>query len=247
VHKTCANGWCKNEFEVTEEDLAFYEKVSPEFDGEKSLFPSPTLCPPCRQQRRIAFRNDSCYYKNTCTSCKKQVISIYSPDTGLPVFCYECFWSDQWNAHEYGREFDFTKTFLEQFDALKKVTPRLTIFNTQSENSDYTVHSSRNKNCYMSSSIIDCENVFFSDFVFDCIDCIDCFSCSKMELCSSCIFSEACYNGDFLNVCFNLTDAMFCFDCKGGSKLLGCVGRRNAKTEVLNKNVSEEEFKKTRN
>lgn len=244
MNKTCDS--CKEQFIVSNEQTAMLKRLSPVIAGKVIPLPLPTHCPACRQQRRIAFRNDSNYYKNTCSSCKKQVISIYSPDKGYPVLCHECFWSDKWSALQSGRIFDFSKSFAEQFQELKKVIPRLCIFNTQSENSDYTVHSSRNKNCYMCSSLIDDENVYFSDFIFHCLDCIDCFSCERMELCSSCIFSEDCYNGDWLKLCFNLTDAMFCIDCKGGSRLLGCVGKRNASNQILNESVTPVEFDKTR-
>ena len=244
MKQSCAA--CKQQFETSTEDLAFIKRLSPMIAGKTIAIPPPTHCPTCRQQRRLAFRNDSNYYKNTCSSCKKQVISIYSPDKGIPVLCHECFWSDNWNALQYGKVFDFSRPFAEQFNALKKSVPRLCIFNTQSENSDYTVHSSRNKNCYMCSSIIDDENVYFSDFIFHCLDCIDCFSCERMELCNSCIFSEDCYNGDWLKLCFNLTNAMLFIDCKGGSKLLGCVGLRNASNRILNKEVTPEEYEKTR-
>jgi hypothetical protein len=238
---------CTSAFTVTMEDLAFQKKLSPVVGGKEMTIPEPTLCPDCRQQRRMSFRNDHHYYKNTCVFCKKNVISIYSPDKGLPILCHECFWSDQWSGLTYGQEWDASRTLKDQFAALKKTVPRLCIFNTQSENSDYTVHSSRNKNCYMCSSIIGNENIYFSDFIFDSSDSIDCFSCENMELCSGCIYSEDCYNGDWLNLCFNLTDAMFCIDCKGGNRLLGCVGKRNASDQILNESVTPEEFDSTRN
>lgn len=244
MQKQCKE--CARSFVVSEAEIAMIVRLTPMIAGSAMTLPTPEHCPECRQQRRTAFRNDSHYYKNTCSSCKKQVISIYEPTTHFPVLCHACFWSDEHNALSYGRPFDTSKTFAEQFDALKKVVPRLCIFSTQSENADYTVHSSRNKNCYMCSSIIDNENIYFSDFVFTSKDSIDCFSCDKMELCSYCSFSEGCYNCDWLKLCFNLTDAMFCIDCKGGSRLLGCVGRRNAKNEILNTPVSDAEFEETK-
>ncbi|MSR68000.1 hypothetical protein EXS65_04245 [Candidatus Peribacteria bacterium] len=236
----CKN--CSVDFTILDEDLAMLQKLSPVV-GETTLdLPPPSLCPECRQQRRIAFRNDNHYYKNTCASCKKNVISIYSPDKGYPVYCHDCFWSDQWDGLTYGKDFDLTSSFFAQFSDLRKHVPRLCIFSTQSENSDYTVHSSRNKNCYMGSSLIDDEEVYFSDFVFSSSDSVDCFSCERMQLCYSCVLCEDCYNGHWLTLCFNVTDGMLCFDCKGSKRVLGCVGRRNASNEVLNEKVSPEEF-----
>jgi hypothetical protein len=72
---------CQSTFEVTDDDLAFYDKVSPIFplgvnpvfsgEGEgsgvrKYAIPSPTFCPDCRQQRRLSFRNERKLYKRKC-------------------------------------------------------------------------------------------------------------------------------------------------------------------------------------
>ncbi len=50
---TCGAG-----FEVTDEDMQFYDKLSPVIGGEKFQIPPPKMCPSCRQQRRLAFRNE---------------------------------------------------------------------------------------------------------------------------------------------------------------------------------------------
>ncbi|MBU0627024.1 hypothetical protein KKG31_00015 [Patescibacteria group bacterium] len=46
--------------------MEFYSKVSPIIAGKKYLIPAPTLCPDCRQQRRISFRNERSLYKRKC-------------------------------------------------------------------------------------------------------------------------------------------------------------------------------------
>jgi hypothetical protein len=43
MEKSCKN--CQQAFEITDEDLKFYEKVSPVFGGKKYLIPEPSLCP----------------------------------------------------------------------------------------------------------------------------------------------------------------------------------------------------------
>ena len=53
---TCSQ--CSSALHQTKDDLAFYEKVSPIFQGHKALIPPLTLCPDCRLQRRMAWRND---------------------------------------------------------------------------------------------------------------------------------------------------------------------------------------------
>jgi len=57
---------CSAKFDITDKDLEFYEKISPVFNSEKYLIPSPTLCPDCRHQRRLSFRNERNLYKRKC-------------------------------------------------------------------------------------------------------------------------------------------------------------------------------------
>jgi hypothetical protein len=236
---------CDTGFEITTEDREFLERVAPTVGGQKCEIPPPTLCPECRQQRRYACRNDRNYYTGSCTQCQKPLITSYSPDKHIPILCDTCFFGDKWDPLSYGKEFDFSKPFFEQFKVLRDTVPRLGIYHTQSENSDYTVHSSRNRNCYMGSSIVDCEDVHFSDFSFVSENSMDLFSCSKMELCYECIFCEDSYHCDHCENCTNCNDCSFCFDCRGSENLLGCIGLRKQRNKILNQNATKEEFKKT--
>src|SRR3989339_1132767 len=116
MRKTCNN--CQQNFEITDEDLKFYEKVSPVFNDKKYLIPQPTLCYECRQQRKLAFRNERVLYKRKCDLCKQQIISIYSPDKPFQVYCQKCIWSDKYDPIVFGRNYDFNKSFFEQFSEL---------------------------------------------------------------------------------------------------------------------------------
>lgn len=225
---------CTALFTVSSEDRAFLDRLAPVIGGTPITLPDPTHCPDCRQQRRLAFRNDSNYYKNTCFSCKKNIISIYSPDKHLPVLCHDCFWSDNWDPLAYGKAVDFSRPFFEQYAALKKAVPRLSIFNTQSENSDYTVHASKNKNCYMSCSTMRSENVYFSDWAIDSTDCADLVMCSNMELCYACDESRRCFASSYLELCSNVSESYLCFDCHASQELVGCVSLKNKTCMILN-------------
>lgn len=112
MKKNCRE--CLQNFEVAQDDLDFYDKVSPVYTGQKYLIPSPTLCPECRRQRRLAFRNERTLYMHTCDLCKKSSISIYSPDKPYIIYCSECWWSDQCDPFRYGQDFDFSRPFFER-------------------------------------------------------------------------------------------------------------------------------------
>ncbi|USN57706.1 MAG: hypothetical protein H6767_04930 [Candidatus Peribacteria bacterium] len=97
--KTCKH--CSVNFDITDKDVEFYEKVSPSFGGKKYLIPSPTLCPDCRQQRRLSFRNERQLYKRQCDATGKPIVSIYSPDKPYTVYEQDFWWSDAWDALKY--------------------------------------------------------------------------------------------------------------------------------------------------
>ena len=61
MQKYCRH--CGTNFEITEADLKFYDKISPVFDSRKYPIPTPALCSNCRMQRRMAFRNERNLYK----------------------------------------------------------------------------------------------------------------------------------------------------------------------------------------
>jgi hypothetical protein len=65
---------------------------------------------------------------------------MYSPDKKHKVYSQEKWWSDSWNPMDYGRNFDFSKSFFEQFEELYIEVPlvSLTTDYTKDENSAYT-------------------------------------------------------------------------------------------------------------
>lgn len=222
------------------------QRLSPVIGGVTLSIPLPTHCPECRQRRRLSFRNDKHYYKNTCSSCKKHVISIYSPDKAVSVLCHECFWADSFDSSTYGQPVDLERSIFAQIAELKKRVPRLCIFSTQSENSEYTVHSSKNKNCYMSSSTMRSEDIYYSDWAIDCKDSVNLVSSSNMELCADCNDSRRCYACEDLDLCSNCSDCTLCFDCHASQYLIGCVSRKNQTSMILNEPATKDEVIATR-
>jgi len=145
--KTCKQ--CNTEFWITDKDLKFYEKVSPVYDGKRYDIPSPEICYSCRAQRRLSFGNERNLYKRVCDATGKEIVSIYSPDKAYKVYDQDTWWSDSWNALDYGRDFDFSKTFFSQFNDLLHDVPRYNLYNFDNENSQYVQYLPHSKNCYL--------------------------------------------------------------------------------------------------
>jgi Zn ribbon nucleic-acid-binding protein len=91
---------CSNKFNITDKDLEFFNKISPEFSQKKYQIPSPTFCPNCRIQRKLTFRNERNLYKRTCDLTNKSIISIFSPDKKYIVYNSNDWWEDSWDPIE---------------------------------------------------------------------------------------------------------------------------------------------------
>lgn len=232
--KSCAR--CQQGFEITPEDEAFLKKFE---------VPEPKFCPDCRNQRRLAFRNDRNFYKRNCDLCKKLIVSICSPDKPFPVYCKDCYLSDRYDPTAYGVDYDFSRPFFEQFAEMRAKVPRVANYFTQCENCDYTVHTGNSRNCYMGNSFVNCENTYYSDWAFYCKDSSDLYICQTMERCYECMQCEQCYGSAWLENCMGVNFSAFCFDCRSSQNLIGCVGQRQKQYAILNRSVTKEEFEAT--
>ncbi|MBI5414957.1 hypothetical protein HZA38_05610 [Candidatus Peregrinibacteria bacterium] len=242
--KTCKN--CSAEFGITDEDLKFYDKISPIFGGKKYEIPPPTLCPDCRMQRRMTFRNERHLYYRTCDLSGKSIISYHHTNKGFPVYDHHEWWMDKWDGLEYGMDFDFSRTFFEQFLELQRMVPRISMTISHCENCDYAPYSVYSKNCYMCVSCVESEDIFFSYQTHYSRDSIDCSLVNNCELCYECIHSQNLFQCQFCGDCTNSRFLFFCKDCRGCSNCIGCKNLVNQKYCIFNKQVSEEEFSQTK-
>lgn len=233
--RICQN--CKCSFNIEPDDFSFYEKM---------CVPAPKTCPSCRFQLRMMFRNERTYYKRQCDLCKKNIISVYSQDASHPVFCNKCWWSDSWDGYSYGKEFDFSRPFFEQFKELLDSVPGIAIMNDNdiaSVNCEYTYDWFYSKNCYMNVAGWHAENVLYSFHIEHNKDLMDsmhmreseldyeCMQSRKLARCSHCTYSSDCQ------------DCFLGFDLQGCSDCVMCIGLRNKKYYIKNEQYSKEEYK----
>jgi len=65
------------------------------------------------------------------------IFSHFDDDVPFPVYERDYWWSDKWDGLDYGRDFDFSKPFFEQFKELYHVAPALGQSAFSIENCDY--------------------------------------------------------------------------------------------------------------
>src|SRR3989339_233497 len=233
--KNCQN--CKKYFVIEPDDFAFYEKIK---------VPPPTFCPECRLMRRYAWRNERVLYRRNCDLCEKSTVTIYSPNKPYKVYCPSCWWSDKWSALDCKQDFDFSRPFFEQFKELQLKVPRIALLTKNSVNSEYTNHSNNNKNCYMSVTTFDSENVMYSYEIHHASqDVCDCLKIDHgSQLIYECIDSEKCYKCQYCMFLRDSTDCYYCYDCRNCQNCFLSCNLRNKQYYFLNSPNSKEEYEK---
>lgn len=231
--KTCPQ--CHQAFELNDADQAFLKR----FD-----VPEPTICPACRFQNRIAFRNEQRFYRRVCDLCQEPTISVYSQDKPYKVYCSACWWSDRFDPLAYGRIYDENRSFFEQLRDLAREVPKPAIMNMKSENCDYTNYSSENRNCYFVIGTAFSEDCYYSYRIFSCKNVMDCYDLQKSELCYECSQSRNLYNCLYCESCEDSSGLVLCNDCVGCHDCFGSVNLRNKKFHIFNQSYSEVEYRK---
>lgn len=240
--KTCAQ--CSQQYKVTDKDLDFFAKISPEFDGKKFPIPEPSMCPDCRSQKRLAFYNRRHLYKRTCDYSREPIISIYSPDKPFKIYEKSIWYSDKWEPMDYGRDFDFSRPFFEQFRELMAEVPMLSLIllGDNNVNSDYNNDNMDLKNCYMTFDGGKGVDSYYGESFVDITDCMDFLFVDNCELCYECINCSHCYNLRYSLHCKNCSDSWFLKDCTGCRNCFGCVNLKQKEFHIYNKPVSKDEF-----
>ena len=234
---------CQAHFEIANDDLAFYEKVSPKFNGKKVQIPPPTHCPDCRQQRRLAVNNEMYLYPGTCGLCKEKTMTEHPPHAKQPIYCRECWHGDQWDPRDYGQEFDFKRPFFDQLKELKRTCPAqaLSIQGTN-ENSEYIHLAGFSKNSYLIMHADECENCYYGYGFKHVKFCVDGFYNIRSELCYDCIDVANCYDLTGCQDCVNCSSSAFLRDCIGCKSCFLCTGLRNKEFCFENEELTKEEY-----
>jgi hypothetical protein len=230
--RQCKN--CKKDFTIESDDFGFYEKIK---------VPPPTFCPECRYIRRLLDRNEYNLYKRKCDATGKMVISIYRPDAPFPVYEQEYWKSDKFDAMEYGRDFDFGRSFFEQYEELRRSVPHLALVNSNSVNSEYTNQSGNNKDCYMLFTSGRCEKCMFGSWCHqNCFFLSDCYMAEKSEFCYECVNITTCSQCAWVYDCSDCVSVYFSQDCRGCTDCFGCVGLRSKQYHWFNENIGRDEY-----
>ncbi|TSC67886.1 MAG: Uncharacterized protein G01um101466_622 [Parcubacteria group bacterium Gr01-1014_66] len=232
--RQCQN--CKVAFRIEPEDFAFYEKMK---------VPAPTFCPECRFQRRLAFFNIFHLYQRPCDLCKKDVISIYPPDARYRIYCTSCWWSDKWDAMDYGRDYDFSRPFFTQFNDLLHEVPlmALKIDAPTLVNSSYNNFAGSLKNSYLLFMADFVENSAYGFYLHHANEVFDSSAIVSSELCYDSMHSYK--NSRCTGLRSQVTDSVDCVFLKDSFNCQNCFASANLRNKqyyIFNEQYSKEGY-----
>ena len=236
---------CSVDFEITDRDLEFYDKISPIFNSKKFNIPTPTFCPDCRMKRRFAFRNERKLYKRKCDITGKDIISMYAPWTKYKIFDTDYWWSDNWNPLDYWQDINFDIDFFTQINDLLHKVPLASILNTNTQNAQFNNFIYEAKNCYMSFVVYyDSENIFYSSWIFGSKNIFDCFIIRSSENCYSSTDLTGCYNCFYTILCNSSSNCYYSRNLRWCSFCIWCSNLTNKKYCIKNVQYTKEEYDK---
>jgi len=231
--RNCQN--CKKDFIIEPEDFLFYEKIK---------VPAPTWCPECRAVRRMIWRNERALFRRVCDFTGNNIITMFHPESNIKVYDRDIWWSDKWDPRDYGKEYDFSKPFFQQFEELLSKVPLQNLGNNNCINSPYVNHALDLKNCYLVYASYLAEDTMYSLGASSLKNCFDTYKIQKCEECYETTLSGGSYKVSFSFGVEQCIDSSFMWECTNCQDCIGCINLRNKKYCFLNKQYSKEEYKK---
>lgn len=229
--RNCQN--CKIDFNIESEDFSFYEKMK---------VPSPTFCPDCRLQRRYAWRNERALFKAVCGLCKKSILSMYSKECTFPVYCRDCWLGDGWDPFNFGVDYDFSRPFFEQFKQLLNTVPSMNLMQVRGVNSDYANGYVGARNVYLSYSVVEGEDIWYSRNVDRSRYVMDGLGVGDSERVFHTVHAADSYDIVYSQQLRSCMNSAFIFDCTNCSYCFMSANLRNQKYVFRGDQCTKEEY-----
>lgn len=233
---------CGSKFIVREEEREFLNKLVPDFVSDVGEIPDPSLCPYCRQIRRLSYRPWLFLTRVKCAATGEMVVSQYPETVPFPVYGNEAWKSDSWDALDYGREFQPEPAMFGQLEELRNRVPHRAVTLDMSESSGFCNTGYGLKNCYLCFNCLGAEGCLYCDGPTKSVDCIDCSYLSECELCYQCVNCQHCYNLQSSESCSQCRDSYFLLNCRSCESCIGCVNLSHKKFHIFNERCSKVAF-----
>lgn len=204
--------------------------------------PIPQICPQENLRRKLAFVSSGKFYTRTCDKTGAVIDSVYPQNTQFPVYRNSAWWSADFDALQYGRDFSYDRMFVEQMLELWRVVPRPAYISTNHESCSaihYVDGAISSSNLMLSSDVSNCHHGYF---INKSRNCWDCFHLDRCDGCYECIHCIDCSNLVYSEYCLNCSDSFFLNNCKNCKNCIFCTNIDGGEYMIKNKKVNADEY-----
>ncbi len=231
--KVCQS--CQITFEIDAQDFQFYEKME---------VPPPTWCPQCRAVRRMSFWNEHELFRKKEANEGREIFSTYPEEAAIKIYDHDYWWSDKWDPFLYGKDYDFSRSFFEQYREMIMKMPWPSRSIRGLVNSDYCNQVSYLKNCYLCFNGNYGEDCLYGSGFQQMKISVDFYWSMTSELSYELSFCDGMYHCFFSVHSGDCRDSWFLMDCVDCSDCFGCIGLRHKQYYIFNVPYTKEEYAK---
>ncbi|OGZ91563.1 MAG: hypothetical protein A2599_01790 [Candidatus Staskawiczbacteria bacterium RIFOXYD1_FULL_39_28] len=224
---------CNQGFVIQEDDIAFYEKMD---------LPLPTLCPECRFKYLLAFWMFGRFRITTSALSNERIITEIPESAPFPIYERSEFVSDAWDSLFYGRDYNESRSFIEQLVELQLKVPHPHQVGTKNINCDWANDAWESKDAYLTRSGLHMDTVFYGYRLLNCKNSVDLTFCFDLECSYDCLNCFKSYNLKYSFNCRDCMDSLFLYDCRNCQNCFMSWNLRNQKYCILNQPYSKEEY-----
>jgi len=228
---------CNQKFQIEKEDIDFYNMLR---------VPPPKLCPKCRQIRRLGMlMRVPKFFKRPCTAPghTESVVTVFPPASPHKIYDLPYWYSDAWDPTSYGKPYNPSRKFFEQFKELFFDVPHIALERPVSVvNSEYSLGGLWGKNSYYTAGAFSSEDCSFGEEVRFSKFCVDCADIWYSEFCYACVCDDHCNRCVYVIDSVQCLDSYFLYDCKNCTNCFLSSNLRNKSYVFENKQLSKEEY-----
>lgn len=231
MKKFCVD--CSIDFVLSKNELIQYKKVDLEL---------PNKCFKCRIKHHFAFWNFGKFRKTISGLSGKGIITVHPMRAKYPIYSSHEWYGDSWDPIDFGQDYNPKESFFKQFYELQTKIPRPHQIGKNSTNSDWCDDAWESKNCYLSRSILRCENLSYGYRTLDTKDSFDIVLSFNLQNSYDCLFCYNSYNLKFSEISKDCIDSSFLFDCRNCQDCFMCFNLRGKKYCILNEQYMKEKY-----
>ena len=225
---------CKKGYSITEIEESLSKKIGVELSS---------ICSDCLARQHLSFWLFGKFRKIKSDYSGESLVTVLPEKNRYPIYSLKEWFSDKWEGLDYGIDYNPEESFFLRLQKLQEKVPHPHQNGINNTNCDYCDDVWSSKNCYLSRSMEDCEDIICSYRnvkVKNSVDNIMGFSSERCYSCLNCINS---YGLSYSRHSKDSIDSYFLFDCRNCQNCFMCWNLRGKSFCIENIQYTKEEYK----